>query len=110
MKLFFERSETDKEIIVVHKPYFLYFFLLALALWVVSDRLPQNDIVKSLAGLTWLSALVILIWRYISMRGVLKETREALNRGEVAMSGSKFNPSHPLTVRIRKSLPSKPNA
>jgi len=104
MNFFFDRTETDKEIVVVNKPYFLYLIFLALILWVAADQFPEHTAVKSMAGLAWFLAIVVMLLRYLSMRKVWREMREAMQIGEVTMSGSKFNPSNPLVVRISKEL------
>lgn len=110
MNFFFERSETDKEIIVVNKPYFLYLFFLALILLAAGDQFPEHTAIKSIAALTWFLALVVMVLRYFSMRKVWREMRAAMRSGEVTMSGSKLNPSNPLVVRIPKALTNKSNA
>lgn len=109
MKIFFDRFETDKEIVVIYKPYFLYFLAVALVFWGVADQLPQNDAMKTLASFFWFTAIAVVVWRYISMREVWGEMREAMTKGAVVMSGSKFNPANPLTVRIPKSLTNNPS-
>jgi len=102
MNFFFDRTETDKEIVVVNKPYFLYLIFIALILWVAADQFPTHTVVKSMAGFAWFLAIVVVLLRYLSMRKVWREMREAMQIGEIAMSGSKLNPSNPLVVRIKK--------
>ena len=107
MSFFFERSETETEIVVIHKPYYLYVFFLVLILWVAADLFPEHSTIKSIAGFAWVTAIALMVSRYFAMRKTWNEMKDAMQKGGVTMSGSKLNPSDPLTVRIPKALLSK---
>ena len=109
MSLFFEREETEDEVIVTHKPYFLYVLLGALLLAAISNNFEFSETAKSVVGLVWLFAIVIFICRFISIRGVQKEMLGAMKSGGVSISGSRFNPKDPMIVRIPKILLSETN-
>ena len=104
MKVFLERSETEEEIVIVHKPYFIYAFFAAIVLWVLAGIVPS---IASLSGFVWLVLIVLIVWRFVAMRQYRKEVAEAMKNGTVAMSGSMLNPTRPLTVRISKALLNK---
>lgn len=104
MNLFFEREETEDEIVVTHKPYFLYVLLGALLLAVISNNFGFSETAKSLVGLVWFFTIVMFIWRFISIRGIQKEMTTAMKSGGITISGSRFNFKDPMIVRIPKIL------
>lgn len=110
MGFFFERTETENEIVVVYKPYFLYVFFLAFLVSALANQLPDSATFKSVAGLIWLSALALFFFRFVAMRKTWGEMREAMRTGAVSVSGSKLSPSNPLTYRIPKARGTRQDA
>lgn len=104
MRMFVERSETENEITFVHRPYFVYVWIGAIAIWGAAQFVPEDSSLRSAAGFAWLIIIALVMCRFIGMRQYRAELSEAMKRGAVATTGSIFNRAQPLTVRIPKSL------
>ncbi len=96
MPLTYERTETEDEIVIVHK----YWALIYLGFLVAIIGIFLLDIWNSRPILP-LFVLFILIFIADNWTP-LRETGKAMNEGEVTIYGSKFSLSNPLTIRIKK--------
>lgn len=105
MKLFFDRIETTDEILVVHKPYFMYLLAGALLFAFAANEWGDSEILQASSSFIWLFAIITFVWRFISMRAVRKEMMAAMKDNKITFSGSKFNPANPMVVRIAKTQP-----
>jgi hypothetical protein len=84
------------------QPYLLYYVLyfgvviLALGLVLLSYIVPIACVLLPFVGGP-------LIYLWLTMRGVNVEVKEAMKKGQVKVSGSRFSSSNPLTYEIEKS-------
>ena len=100
MKFFFERAETESEVIVTYNSYFLYLVLGLLTVSYVAKYFGAPDEVGMVFSLVMLA---VVLWRTVNIPGVKKEIRAAMRAGcGIRMSGSQFNIRNPYTVRISK--------
>ncbi|TMN86844.1 hypothetical protein CWB72_17815 [Pseudoalteromonas phenolica] len=103
MKIFYERTETEDNVILVFKPYYLYMLFGALALEVIKNQFLSLGL-QSISGVIWFFVFTLIVVRFISMRKINSELSKAMKVGDISLSGSKFNPKNPLTATIPKSL------
>ncbi len=101
MKFFYDRTETDTEVVIVYRPYSWYLLFGLLAVYLVSGELPAGGL-SELKGLAWAAIIALMVTRFFAMRGVNATVREAMKKGAVQMSGSSLSPKNPLTARIPK--------
>jgi hypothetical protein len=103
MDLFFSRRETDREVVITHKPWFHFLLIAAIAVWGIAGTQPEESVLRGWAGLLWFVTIAVMVWRAVSMRKVWREMNVAMKAGGVSMRGSRFNPLDPLTVHIAKA-------
>lgn len=103
MSIFFERNETASHVVITISPWWLYVSLGLLAV-ILLPRIGQDaQAPAGIASTLALGALLIVsLWRLLSMRGVRGEMFRAMKEGSVEMSGSRFNPASPMTIKIKK--------
>lgn len=102
MKLFYTRTEYEREVVITYTPYFTWLFALAIPVWAFAGTQADTSLARLAASLLWVVVLVVLLWRAFAMRTVWREIRTAMRKGGVVMQGSKFNPRNPLTFSIPK--------
>lgn len=101
MKLFYEQSETETEIVITYRPYSWYLLFLLLAVFLLSSELPNGEL-GAVKGLSWIAIIVLMGSRFFAMRRVNATVREAMKQASVQLSGSSLSLKNPLTARIRR--------
>ncbi|MFT5447154.1 MAG: hypothetical protein ACI9DC_002329 [Gammaproteobacteria bacterium] len=103
VSIFFDRNETASHVVIKISPWWLYVSLGLIAVMLVprigQDAAAPSGIVSTLA--LW-ALIIVSIWRLLKMRGVRGEIFRAMKEGSVQMSGSRFNPTSPMTIKIQK--------
>jgi uncharacterized membrane protein len=100
MAIFYERTETEDKIVIKYKYWPLIYVLLVIGI--------VSMVVLRIIGYGYLSlpvtALCILLMLavFFGYGKVRSEVREAMKKGKVSMSGSKFSFSNPYTLEIPK--------
>jgi hypothetical protein len=104
MKLLYERTETDEQIILVYKPHSMYVLLTILLSLMAITFAPQLSDFASLSGPLTLAAAAVVIIRIVYMHKVNKEVQDAMRRNSVDIKGGKLSLSDPLTFVISKKV------
>jgi hypothetical protein len=104
MKLLYERTETDKQIILVYKPHSMYILLTILLSLMAITFVPQFSDFASLSGPLTLAAAAVVIVRIVFMHKVNKEVQDAMRSNNVDIRGGKLSLSDPLTFVISKKV------
>jgi hypothetical protein len=104
MKLLYERTETDKQIILVYKPHSMYVLLTILLSLMAITFVPQFSDFASLSGPLTLAAAAVVIVRIVFMHKVNKEVQDAMRSNNVDIRGGKLSLSDPLTFVISKKV------
>lgn len=102
MKLLYERTETDEQIILVYKPHSMYVLLAILLSLMAITFVPQLSDFASLSGPLTLAAAAVVIVRIVFMHKVNKEVQDAMRSKRVEIKGGKLSLNDPLTFVISK--------
>lgn len=103
MTFFFERHESDSEITITHKPWWLYIAaLLIITMWVPSLEGGTLFTETFVSRVAFLSLIALVTVRFTATRSIRKETYEAIRNGSAGLSGSKFSPGNPLAITVSK--------
>ena len=103
MSIFFDRKETESQVVITISPWWLYLSLGLVAVMVLPRIGQDSEAPAGIASIFALCALMIVsIWRLLSMSRVRGEIFRAMKAGSVQMSGSRFNPASPMTITIEK--------
>jgi hypothetical protein len=103
MNLFYERVETDEQIVVVFKPYSMYVLLVVLLLLMAVTFIPALASYEAVANFLLPVAAIVVIARIIFMHKINKEVQQAIRSDKVTISGGKLSTNNPLTFVIIKS-------
>jgi len=103
MDLFYQRSETDEQIIIVFRPYSMYVLLVVLLVLMGVTFVPALADYEYLGNVLIPIAAVVVMARIVMMHSVNKEVQEAIRSDNVKISGSKLSANNPLTFEISKT-------
>lgn len=103
MSFFYERIETEKTVTITYKNMLIYYaayiFFVLLAMGSLILMRFVDPIASCCLGPF---AIIPLILLWLHMRQVGSEVKEAMRKGSVKVSGSRFSSSNPLTYVIEK--------
>jgi hypothetical protein len=97
MSLFFKRTETNDEVIIVWSTWVSITPLLFMFILILPVLLLPN--LRLYFLVIFILSIIILS---IFVQRPTKEIQEAMKKSSVQVSGSKYSFSNPLTVRIKK--------
>jgi hypothetical protein len=105
MSLFYQRTETEKEVTIVfrYNAYINWLLIILLLLILIASVFGNNNFFYELFSFAVipLIVLVALIYR-IGIFRANKEIKERMQNGSVEVSGSKLSISNPLKFIIKK--------
>jgi hypothetical protein len=103
MKLLFERTETNEQVVLVYKPHSMYVLLAILLSLMAVTFAPQLADYAWLSGPLTLAAAAVVVVRIAFMFKVNREVQNAMRRNSVDIKGGKLSMSNPLTFIISKA-------
>jgi len=101
MATFYDRTETENEIVITYK-YHAAAWILIFGGFAVAYIGPYTGLSKTAALAIVLGILFIVFIYILGKISPNREIRKAMKLGRVQVSGSKFSFSNPLTFRIKK--------
>ena len=111
VNIFFDRKETESQVVITISPWWLYLSLGLVAVMVLPRIGQDSEAPAGIASILALCALMIVsIWRLLSMSRVRGEIFRAMKAGSVQMTGSRFNPASPMTITIEKKDAESPES
>lgn len=96
--IYYSRTETEQDIVVVWKPFSTYSTFVLLALLLLGSWLDMTLLPLGAYFLLFVNAIVY----FLSCKKPRSEIKEASRNSSVKVSGNKFSFSSPLTVTISK--------
>ena len=103
MKVFFEREESDNQIIIKVKPYFLYSHA-AFVIFVFLSQRYDNGFLVVLSTIFVALAIILTLVREVAMRNVNLEIKGAMKKEKSKVTTTKFSFLRPTVVSFPKSL------
>lgn len=97
MALLYDRVETETETVITYK--YQPILYVGLILFAILSTTDFELISSAIFNILFLAFLIFWI---INLLPSYKETREAMKKGSVQVSGSKFSLKNPMTIKIRK--------
>jgi|GEM_PF-1116025 len=102
MAFFYDRVERE-DIITIKLKNTLIYYILYFGLLILSVGLLFLSNVMPIACVFVPFVLIPLTYIWLIMRKVNVEVKEAMKKGKVKVSGSRFSSSNPLTYEIEKA-------
>jgi hypothetical protein len=103
MKLLYERSESDNEIVVIFRPYSMYILLVVLLLLMAVTFVPNFAAYAFIGNFLMPIAAVVVVTRIVFMHKINKEVQQAIREDRVSITGGKLSAKDPLTFVITKN-------
>ena len=103
MSFFYDREETEAEIVIRYKPTWIY-VATGLVLSMLSLGLLQQNMTISPVpnGVAMWCLIGLAVWYALDTRRVRREIFAAMRQGQISMRGSRFRPKDPITFTIHK--------
>lgn len=103
MDLFYQRSESDDQVVIIFRPYSMYLLLAVLLVLMAITFVPTFAAYESLGNVLIPIAAVVVLARIVFMFKINKEVQEAIRDDRVSITGSKLSAKDPLTFVISKT-------
>lgn len=105
MRLFFNRTENDEQIVIRYTSTWLYLLLGGVVLLVLLSviKLPFDP--EPLKQIVFVGYVLLFILYYLVTFKTRREIFRAIRDQSLTIKGSRFNPRNPLVVTISKSGP-----
>ncbi len=100
--LFFERKETEKDIVIVQKPYFYYLIIGAMVSYYVGVSFPNFSLLITVSTIFWLAFSLFFVINLKSIITTRIEVSRYMKKGQVLMSGSRLSIKNPVTYTMSK--------